>query len=192
MTLSDYFVRASEPQTHLNGIIEGLNTTQEAELQRLIHQLQLSDGAPGTSTSALAALSFPDHMSLMMLYFSDKIDKHGTFAKIGDIVDGAIPHDEYIDEMLAMSMSQIEEVVQLEFASPFDLFGVSVIKIAEEIQTTPTLEFTGDVIVADDLFDGPISLVEGASDFMNPHFSFDVLSGFVSSSNNVHDSSFLE
>ena len=46
-----------------------------------------------------------------MLYFSDKIDKHGTFAKIGDIVDGAIPHDEYIGEMLAMSMSQIEEVV---------------------------------------------------------------------------------
>ena len=111
MSLADYFVRASEPQAHLNSIIGGLNTTQEAELQRLIHQLQLSDGAPGTSTSALAALSSPDRMSLMMLYFPDKIDKHGTFAKIGDIVDEAIPHDEYIDEMLAMSMSQIEEVV---------------------------------------------------------------------------------
>ena len=69
---------------------------------------------------------------------------------------------------------------------------MSVIKIAEEIQTTPTLEFTRDVIVADDLFDGPISLVEGASDFMNPLFSFDVLSGFVSRSDNVHDSSFMD
>ena len=43
-------------------------------------------------------------MSLMTLYFSDEIDEHGI-AKIGDIVDGAVPHDEYIDEMLTMSMS---------------------------------------------------------------------------------------
>ena len=69
---------------------------------------------------------------------------------------------------------------------------MSVIKIAEEIQTTPTLEFTGDVIVVDDLFDGLIGLVEGASNFMDPPFSFDVLSGFVSRSDNVHDSSFLD
>ena len=69
---------------------------------------------------------------------------------------------------------------------------MSVIKIAEEIQTTPTLEFTGDVIVADDLFDGPISLVEGASDFMNPHSSFDVLSGFVSLHDDVLGSSFMD
>ena len=32
MSLADYFVRASEPQTHSNGIIRGLNTTQEVEL----------------------------------------------------------------------------------------------------------------------------------------------------------------
>ena len=69
---------------------------------------------------------------------------------------------------------------------------MSVIKIAEEIQTTPTLEFTGDVIVADDLFDGPISLVEGASDFVDPPLSFDVLSGFVSRFDDVHDSSFMD
>ena len=69
---------------------------------------------------------------------------------------------------------------------------MSVIKIAEEIQTTPTLEFTGDVIVVDDLFDGLIGLVEGASNFMDPPFSFDVLSGFVSRSDNVHDSSFMD
>ena len=64
MSLADYFVRALEPQTHSNGIIGGLSTTQEVELQRLVHQLQLSDGAPGTSISALAAPSYPDRMSL--------------------------------------------------------------------------------------------------------------------------------
>ena len=32
MSLADYFVRASEPRTHSNGIIRGLSTTQEVEL----------------------------------------------------------------------------------------------------------------------------------------------------------------
>ena len=131
-------------------------------------------------------------MSLMMLYFLDEIDEHETFAEIGDIVDEVMPHDECIDEMLAMSMSQIEEIVQPELASPFDLFGVSVIEVVEEIQTAPALEFSDDVIVIDDLFEGTIGPVEGASDFVDPPISFDVLSGFVSRSDDVHDSSFMD
>ena len=86
-------------------IIGGLSTTQEAELQRLVHQLRLSDGALGMSTTTLIAPASPDHMSLMTLYFPDEIDEHGTFAEVGDIVDGTAPHDEYIDEMLALSLS---------------------------------------------------------------------------------------
>ena len=127
-----------------------------------------------------------------MLYFLDEIDEHETFAEIGDIVDKVMPHDECIDEMLAMSMSQIEEIVQPELASPFDLFGVSFINIAEEIQTAPAPDSAEDVLVVDDLFDGPIGLVEGACDFVDPPFSFDVLSGFVSRSDDVHDSSFMD
>ena len=63
----------------------------------------MSDGVPSISTSALVAPSAPDRISLMMLYFPDEIDKHGTFAEIGDIVDGVVPHDEYVDEMLAIA-----------------------------------------------------------------------------------------
>ncbi|RVW68878.1 Retrovirus-related Pol polyprotein from transposon 17.6 [Vitis vinifera] len=51
------------------------------------------------------------------------VQEHGTFSEIRDIVDGVIPHNEYIDEMLAMSMIQIEEIVKPELTSPFDLFG---------------------------------------------------------------------
>ena len=47
-------------------------------------------------------------MSLMKLYFSDEVDEHGTFAEIRDMVDEAVPHDEYIDEMFAISMIQID------------------------------------------------------------------------------------
>ncbi|RVX08068.1 Retrovirus-related Pol polyprotein from transposon 297 [Vitis vinifera] len=114
----------------------------------------LSDGAPGAFTSTLAAPSFPNYMSLMTLYFPDEVDKHETFAEIGDMVDGAIPHDEYIDEMLTM--------------------------IVEEIYTTIVMEFSYDVIVVDDLFEGTTGPVEGVSNFVDPPLSFDVLSGFVS------------
>ena len=128
----------------------------------------------------------------MTLYFLDEINEHGTFAEIEDIVDGAVPHDEYIDGMLAMSMSQIDEIVWPELASPFNLFRVSAIEVAEEIQTALTSEFPNDVIVVDDLFDGPAGPVERESDFVDSPLSLDVLSGFVSHSDNVHDSLFMD
>ncbi|RVW92144.1 Transposon Ty3-I Gag-Pol polyprotein [Vitis vinifera] len=68
----------------------------------------------------------------------------------------AVPHDEYVDEMLAMSLSQTEEIAPPELASPFDLFGVSILEIAGEIQVAPTPEVVEDVVVAVDLFDGPV------------------------------------
>ncbi|KAJ9694023.1 hypothetical protein PVL29_009818 [Vitis rotundifolia] len=192
MSLADYFVRTSEPQMTSDQITGGFSTTQEVEFLHLVHQLQLSDGAPGTSVSTLAAPSSPDRMSLMTLCFPDDVDEHGTFAQIGDILDGVAPHDEYIDEMLTMSMSQLDGTIQPELASPFDLFGVSAIEVVKEIQTTPASEFPDDVIAVDVLFDDPIGLVEGASDFVDPPLSFDVLSGFVSRSDDVHDSSSMD
>ena len=37
MSLADYFVKASELQMHLDGIIRGFSTIQDVELQRHIH-----------------------------------------------------------------------------------------------------------------------------------------------------------
>ena len=127
-----------------------------------------------------------------MFYFLKEVDEYGTFIEIGDMVDGVIPHDEYVDEMLAMGMSQIDGIVQLKLASPFDLFRVFAIEVAEEIQTALDLEFSKDAIVVDDLFEDTIASIEGAYDFVDPLLSFDVLSRFVSYSNDVHDSSFMD
>ena len=127
-----------------------------------------------------------------MLYFPDEIDEHGTFAEAGDIVDGAAPHDEYIDEMLALSLSQIEETVQPVVASPFDLFGVFAIELAEESQVAPAQESTEDLIVFYDLFDSHVSIVEGVSDFVDSPLSFDVLSGFISHSDIASDVSSMD
>ena len=61
--------------------------------------------------SALVILTSLDHMSLLMLYFMEEVVEYGTFIEIEDKVDGVVPHNEYIDEMLAMGMSQIDGIV---------------------------------------------------------------------------------
>ena len=83
-------------------------------------------------------------------------------------------------------------MVQPEPVSSFDLFGVSTIEVTEEIQTVLTPELMEDVTVGDDLFEGTISSIEGTSDFMDPLLSFDILSGFISRSDDVYDSSSMD
>ena len=87
-----------------------------------------------------------------------------------------------------MSMSQIAEMVQPESASPFDLFGVSTIEVVEEIQTVLTPELMEDVTVGDDEFEDTFGFIEGVSDFVDPPLSFDILSGFISCSDDDYDS----
>ena len=69
---------------------------------------------------------------------------------------------------------------------------MSIIEVAKEVDTSPVLEFLEDIIVVDDLFDGRVSLVGVVFDFVNPPFSFDVLSGFVSRFDDVHNYSFMD
>ena len=69
---------------------------------------------------------------------------------------------------------------------------MSAIEVVEEIQIAPSLEFSEDAIVVEDLFKGPVGPVEGTSNLMDPPLSFDVLSRFVSRSDDVHDSSFMD
>ena len=51
-----------------------------------------------------------------------------------------------------MSMSQIAEMVQPEPISTFDLFRVSAIEVAEEIQIVLSPRLMEDVATGDDLF----------------------------------------
>ncbi|KAL6323896.1 hypothetical protein AAG906_005893 [Vitis piasezkii] len=67
--------------------------------------------------SMLTTPSSPDCMSLMTLYFSDEIDEHGTFAEIGDITDGVVPCDKYVDEMLTMTDQPRELRIGLDLST---------------------------------------------------------------------------
>ncbi|RVW62232.1 Transposon Ty3-I Gag-Pol polyprotein [Vitis vinifera] len=98
-------------------------------------------------------------------------------------------HDEYRDEMDMMTVSQITSIVQLQPVSAFDMFGVSTIEVFEGTQTLPVPELPED---DSSLFEGIVSPVEGASDLVDPPLSFDVLSGFVSRSDDVSVASFMD
>ncbi|RVW30935.1 Transposon Tf2-12 polyprotein [Vitis vinifera] len=69
------------------------------------------------------------------------------------------------------------------------MFGVSTIEVLDGPQTILISELLED---DSSLFEGTISLVEGAFDFMDPPLSFDVLSGFVSRFDDVSIASFMD
>ncbi|KAL6322859.1 hypothetical protein AAG906_020859 [Vitis piasezkii] len=124
-TLTTMVLDMMRSMSYLLGMGLGTRIVREAGLQRLIHWLQLSDGAQAPTSA------------LMTLYFRDEIDEHEIFSNRR--------HNGW-----------------------------------------------KDVIVVADLFDGHVGPVEGASDFVNLPFSFDVLSGFISRSDDVHDFSFMD
>ncbi|RVW67269.1 Transposon Ty3-I Gag-Pol polyprotein [Vitis vinifera] len=126
---------------------------------------------------------------MLSLCFPEEITSDGVIVDPTEVIDGVVPHDEYRDEMDMMTVSQIAGIVQLQPVSAFDMFGVSTIEVFEGTQTLPVPELPED---DSSLFEGIVSPVEGASDLVDPPLSFDVLSGFVSRSDDVSVASFMD
>ncbi|RVW87897.1 Retrovirus-related Pol polyprotein from transposon 17.6 [Vitis vinifera] len=126
---------------------------------------------------------------MLSLCFPEEITGDGVMVDSTEMIDGVVSHDEYRDEMDMMTMSQITSIVQLQPVSAFDMFGVSTIEVFEGTQTLPVPELPED---DSSLFEGIVSPVEGASDLVDPPLSFDVLSGFVSRSDDVSVASFMD
>ncbi|RVW63884.1 Transposon Ty3-I Gag-Pol polyprotein [Vitis vinifera] len=76
------------------------------------------------------------------------------------MTDGAVPHDEYRDEMDMLGINQFLDVVQRELFLPLELFGVSVIEIVEKDQTVPTLELPAFVVHTIDMYEGTVGPIE--------------------------------
>nr|CAN75227.1 hypothetical protein VITISV_043867 [Vitis vinifera] len=179
MSLADYFVRGSETRPRLEKIDSVVHTDRETDLQHLFHQLQLSDEAPDSSFPLTITPTSPDRASMLSLCFPEEIMSDGVIVDPIEVIDGVVPHDEYCDEMDMMTVSQITSIVKLQPVSAFDMFGVSTIEVFEGTQTLPIPELPED---DSSLFEGIVSPVEGAFDLVDPPLSFDVLSGFVSRS----------
>nr|CAN65175.1 hypothetical protein VITISV_029768 [Vitis vinifera] len=171
MSLADYFVRGSETRPRLEEIDSVAHTNRETDLQHLFHQLQLNDGAPDSSFPLTITPTSPDRASMLSLCFPEEITGDGVMVDSTEMIDGVVSYDEYRDEMDMMTMSQITSIV------------------FEGTQTLPVPELPED---DSSLFEGIVSPVEGASDLVDPLLSFDVLSGFVSRSDDVSVASFMD
>ena len=108
------------------------------------------------------------------------------------MIDGVVSHDEYCDEMDMLGINQFLDAVQRELFSPLELFRVSVIQIVEADQIVPTPELPTFFIPIIDMYEGIVSLVEGAFDSVDPPLSFDILSGFITHSDYVSDDSVMD
>ena len=180
--LADYFVRGSEIQPHVEEI--GVEDSTVDELQHMLHQMQMGDETVGVLASMTIAPPSPDRANLFSLCFPNETN-YGVVIEPADMIDGVVLHDEYHDEMDILGISQFLDVVQREPFSPLELFGVSVIKIADEDWTVPAHELPTFVVPTIDMYEGTIGPIERTSDFVDPSLSFDILSGFVTCSDYV-------
>ena len=187
MSLADYFATGPEVHPHMGDSSTVTDLERMDELHHQFHHLQLGDETSGAPVLVMIASSSPGQASFLSLSFPDETTNYGVDFEPTRVTDGVIPLYGYRDEM-DMSMSQIVEVVKPESASPFDLFGMSAIEVAEKTQTVLAPKLMKDVIVGDVEFEDTFGFIKGASDFMDPPLSFDILSGFISCSDNVYDS----
>ena len=168
MSLADYFVKGLEVHPHMGDFGAVIDIEGVDELQHQFHHLQLGDETFGGPVSVMIAPSSPDQANFLSLCFLEETIDCGVDVEPTRVIDGVVPHNEYWDDMDMTSMSQITKRVQLKSASPFDLFEVFVIEVAEEIQTVLAPELMEDVSVGDDLFEDTFSSIEGEFYFVNP------------------------
>ena len=171
LRLTDYFVRALKPLLHPNGSIDEPTNIQHVEMHQLFSQLQLRGGAPDTSTTLIAP-PFPGQSSVLTMCFPDEIANYGG-------IDGVMSSDDYDEELLRMVISQPEPDSALSY------FCVLALRDDEGAPLTQDDDaITGDFIV-DIASPDILGHVVGESDAVDPPLSFDVLSGFVSRSDDV-------
>ena len=138
----------------------------------------MGDETFGVSASVTIAPPYPDRANLFSLCFQDETTNYGVVIELAGMIDGVVPHDEYRDKIDMLGISKFLDVVQRETFSPLKLFRVFVIEIAKEDQIVPAPELFAFVIPTIDMYEGTIGgPVEGASNFVDPPISFDILSG---------------
>ncbi|KAL6327512.1 hypothetical protein AAG906_021595 [Vitis piasezkii] len=133
----------------------------EIEIHHLFHQLQLSNGAPGTSVSTTITLPSPDRVSLLSLCFPDEVTDDGVVVDPIEMIDGVAPHDEHQDEM---DMMTVKEEIQKQLSVGF----ISMVKYPEWLaNVVPVPKKDGKVRVCVDFRD--LNKANPKDDFPLPH-----------------------
>ncbi|RVW37115.1 Transposon Ty3-I Gag-Pol polyprotein [Vitis vinifera] len=92
-----------------------------------------------------------------------RINEHGTFTEIGDIVDKSMPRDEYVDKMLVMTDQLRELKIGLDLSTN-EMNGLArfaQIVFGSEVEAiAPSLEFAGERGDSEATSVGILSIVE--------------------------------
>ena len=158
LRLTDYFVRASEPLFNLDGSIDEPTDIQHVELHQLFSQLQLSNGAPDTSTTLIAPPSL-ERSSVLTMCSPDEIADYGG-------IDGVMSSDDYVEELLRMIISQREPNSALSY------FRVLALRDDEDAPPTPDDDAIMDDVVVNIASLDILGHVVGESDYVGPPLFF--------------------
>ena len=151
----------------------------------------------------------PDRASVFSVCFPEEVLDYDLPMDLGDDIDGVTLLDTYMDEMDMIGTGRILDIASCGPHSAFDILGVSMIdsndvtlydtctgamdmigtglilnassprpRSAFDVFRISMLEFNGDGIFVTNITHDTVS-VEGASDSVDPSFSFDTMSEFV-------------
>ena len=166
--------------------------------------------------AVIVAPPSPDRDSVFSLCFPEEVLDYDLPMDLGDDTDGVTLPYTYMDDMDMIDTSRILDIASRGPHSAFDMFGVSMIdydamiydactdamdmidtgrildasppgpRSAFDVFGISMLKFDGDGLVATDITHDTVS-VEGAFDFVDPPFSFDTMSGFVTNFDDISD-----
>ena len=159
----------------------------------------------------------PNQASVFSVCFPKEVPDYDLPIDLGDDIDGVTLPDTYMDEMDMIGIGRILDTAPRGFHYAFDMFGVYMIdydamtlydactdamdtigtghildtpppgpRSAFDVFGISMLEFDGDGLVATDITHDTIS-VKGASNSVDPPFSFVTMSGFVARFDDIFD-----
>ena len=215
--LADYFTGGSEHAPHTEGVDHVSKMAEIQGIQQALTQMCLSSKTIEPPEAMIVAPPSSDPTSVFSMCFLEEVPDYDLPMDLGDGPDGKILSDTYMDVMDMIGTSHILDTDLRGPHYAFDMFGVSMIntdnvtlydactdamdmigtgRIPDASSPRPRstfdvfgismLEFDGDGLVATDITHDTVS-VEGASDSMDPPFSFDTMSGFVTRFDDISD-----
>ena len=166
-------------------------------IQHALGQMCLSSETIEPPEAMIVTPSSSDRASVFFMCIPEEIPDYDLPMDLGDGSDGVILSDTYMDAMDMINTSRILDAAPYGPHFSFDMFGVSMIDYAMNIIGTSLildasppgprsafdvfvfsmLEFDDDGLVATNITHDTV--VEGASDSMDPPLSFDIMFGFV-------------
>nr|CAN69249.1 hypothetical protein VITISV_024506 [Vitis vinifera] len=203
--LANYFIRGSEHTPQTEGTVHIPETIEIQDIQQALGQMHLDTRTTEAPGAMIVSPPSPDRASVFSMCFPE------------EVLDYDLPMDlgNGTDEMDMVNIGNIFDVVPRRPHTAFDMFGVFVletdvddsipdaytnymdfISIRRILDAAPhrphsAFDISGVFVLDDglvlDVVTSDFTSVEGTSDSMDPHLSFDTMSGFVTRFDDIYD-----